>query len=260
MDEHEREELANNLLVEIRDLQAVDASTSVAEPRLAGEDLALTSLSDGTVALVTVTPDGKYRFVGPQSGNFEILYTYSRKAQVLEESINELESLVNSDDTTEARLQRFFEQNSELIRGDEYQAAHSQIVLERHDSGALRPDFVLQPSDTSQLCDLLDLKLPSQNILVAKRNRQRFSAAVFEACAQLREYGLYFDDPRHRDLIRERYGLVAYRPRLIVVIGRLGGLDPVELRKMSLDVPQLTLRTYDGLLARARRKLAELRR
>ncbi len=76
-----------------------------------------------------------------------------------------------------------------------------------------------------------------------------------EACAQLREYSAYFEDKANRDLIQREYGLLAYKPKMIVIIGRRGNVDPIIRRRIESDLPQLTLRTYDDVLARAKARI-----
>jgi len=105
------------------------------------------------------------------------------------------------------------------------------------------------------LSDLLELKLPSAPVFVLKKRRMRFSAAVFEACAQLREYSAFFDEERNRRVVQERYGILAYRPKMIVIIGRQGSVDPIAVRRIEQDLPNLYLRTYDDVINRMKTKV-----
>jgi hypothetical protein len=83
-----------------------------------------------------------------------------------------------------------------------------------------------------------------------KKNRMRYSAAVAEACAQLREYGRFFEEEKNRKFVLETYGLRAYKPKMFVIIGRRGNLDPIDLRNIQTDYPNLYLRTYDDIIHR----------
>ena len=80
-----------------------------------------------------------------------------------------------------------------------------------------------------------------------------------EACAQLREYALYFDEDKNRKFVEEHYGLMAYKPRMFVVIGRRGAVSPIQLRKVELDSPGLNVRTYDDVLARMKAKISAMK-
>lgn len=222
------------------------------------EYLALAAFGD-TLKLASITPDGSYRFLDSEDNLHNILYIYTSETRALEDAVKELEELINSKTTKEADLQAFFERNPDFVKNDDYKQAHPHVVLTREEDGPLIPDFVLEPLDQSRLCDVLELKLPSAQVFVMKDNRSRFSAAVLEAAAQLRQYSLYFDERRQRETIHEKYGLLAYKPRLFVIIGRRGTVSPIDLRTIELDTPQLQLRTYDDVVVRMRSKLAAMR-
>jgi hypothetical protein len=169
--------------------------------------------------------------------------------------IQELEELINSSTITEHQLQTFFERNPEFLCGDTYESARPHIVLQRPHEGPLIPDFALKPNNANALCDLLELKLPTAKLLTGKDNRKRLSAALLEACAQLREYRDFFEQDRNRREIDEVYGLRFFRPRMMVVIGKRSEYLASDLRKAEGDVPQLLITTYDDLLDRARSRL-----
>ncbi len=152
-------------------------------------------------------------------------------------------------------MQEFFERYPDFILGEDYGSLHSKIVLENAKGENLIPDFMLEPTDTSKLCDIIELKKPSQKIYVFKKNRIRFSVAVLEAAAQLRTYGNYFENREQRDKIYKQYGLLAYKPRLFVIIGRTGDIDPILRKQIDSDAPSLILRTYDDIFTRMRNKI-----
>ena len=135
------------------------------------------------------------------------------------------------------------------------------MVLQRDGRGPLIPDFVLEPLNQSKFCDVLELKLPTADIFVLKEDRERFSASVFEACAQLRVYKEYFDDPENRRKFKARYKLSAYRPQMMVIIGRRGKVNPFLARNMETELPTgLRLRTYDDVIDRAKARLVSRNR
>ena len=233
-------------------------ATRTEAPGASEEVLALTSIGS-RIRLVTLLPDGKYRLVDPSRNLHDILYISSSETKALELAIQELEEMVNDPRLKEAKLQHFFERNPDFILSDDHRAAHPQITLARDEGGSLRPDFLLEPIDQTRLCDLLDLKMPAAQIFVMKERRIRFSAAVMEACAQLREYHLYFDEVRNRDFVKDTYGLSAYKPRMIVVIGRRGTASPIQIRQMEIDAPELKVKTYDEVVERMKYKLQRMR-
>jgi anti-sigma B factor antagonist len=173
---------------------------------------------------------------------------------LLRDQLQEFQDLINSESSREEDIHGFLEKNPTFLLGEGYRELHSKVLLEREGSGPLIPDFILQPFD-QELCDLLELKLPSEPLIVGTENRRRFSGAVHAAIAQLRTYRDYFDDRKNRERISSRYGVKVYRPRMSVVIGRLPTLDPLEYRQIVDGQRDVQIVTYDDLLARAKRFL-----
>jgi hypothetical protein len=237
--------------------QSVKDSHVAPEP-LQDEFVAV-ALIRGRFRLLSLTPDGSYRFLDGRNNLHNIIYVASGQTLALEAAVEELESLINDRKANERAFQDFFERYPEFILNDEYKRAHPHIVLAEDNKESLIPDFLLEPINQDSLCDVLDLKLPSAEIFVLKKNRIRFSSAVFEACAQLREYSLFFDEEKNRNAVYEKHRLLAFKPRLIVIIGRRGDVSSIDLRKMQLDVPQLCVRTYDDLISRMQARIAAIK-
>lgn len=200
--------------------------------------------------------DGQYQHLDEATWLHNILFTQATELLHLSHAVEELEHLMNQVNIKETTFQDFFERNPTLLLNYEYKHAHLHIILSREE-GSLIPDFMLEPLGQNTLCDILDLKLPTAKIFVPQKNRERFSAAVFDAYAQLREYNNYFEQSTNRDLIYQTYRLKAYKPKMIVVMGRRcdTGIDPLLARRIETDVPHLILRTYDDILERAKSRL-----
>ena len=209
-------------------------------------------LFGNALRVVSLELDGRYTFIDQRGNTHRLLYASTlAEAQARREVASEFEALINRNDITEQALHRFMELNPEFILNDEYKAAHSKVVLDRDDA-PLIPDFMLEPVDQNALCDLLELKRPDTRLFVIKKNRLRFSAAVFEAVAQLREYSRFFDEQHNRERVKQRYGLHAFKPRLFLILGRSVSVDPIVRRVAEQDVPGVVLRTYDDLLTKIR--------
>ena len=218
---------------------------------------------DGKNRLVSLAPDGRYQFLDEANNLHKLIYVVSSETLALQTAAEELESLMNDANVKEQDLQEFFERHRDFILNDEYKDAHSHLTLSSEE-GNLVPDFVLEPIDQNLLCDFLELKLPSAQTFILKKNRLRYSAAVLEACAQLREYGRFFDEKKNRDAVQNLYPwLRAYRPKMFVIIGRQPKdkpLDPIARRSIETDLPSLTLRTYDDVLARVKWKIDSMKK
>lgn len=213
------------------------------------------ALIDNQLRLITIQADGTVKFLDPLSNYHRLLYLASLETYGWKSLIEELEDLINTPQVSESQLQEFFERNPDFLCGDTYESAKPHIVLQRPDTGPLIPDFALKPPNENALCDLLELKLPSAKLLVGQNNRKRLSAALLEACAQLREYRDYFESRANRQDIEEIYGLRFFRPRMMVVIGKRSEYLAADLRKAEGDIPQLVITTYDDLLERARARM-----
>jgi cold shock CspA family protein len=221
------------------------------------ENIAL-ALVDGMLKVIAVAADGRWRFVDDLDRRHSLLYVWSLEASLYRTAVDELEVLINLPHVRESELHDFFERHPEFILTNDYRAAHSKVVLES-EGDTLIPDFVLEPVGSNPLCDLLELKLPDLRVDVSKPRRNRFSAAVAEACAQLRTYRDFFEETRNRERFQDKYRLQAFRPRLMVIIGRRGQVDPIELRRVEGDLPGFQIRTYDDILERAKHKLSHFK-
>lgn len=170
-------------------------------------------------------------------------------------AIAQLETLLNDADTSERTIERLLRANPLFLRGLNYRNVYHQVVLPRAGAANLIPDVIAEPVD-SEWADIIDLKLPSQKVLVGPDNRASLAHALHKAAAQLREYGSYFDDRRLAQRVEEIYGFRCYKPRLVMIVGR----DPQrwtneEQRRAMTPYPGLELVTYDRLLAAARQTL-----
>jgi anti-sigma B factor antagonist len=218
------------------------------------------TLRDRRIQVELGVEDGLYKVQADETSGPSTLFVAeshaiaSGKRTALENTIGQFEELINSRRTSEEDIHRFLETHPEFLLARDYTRFYSKVLLERETQGPLIPDFLLQPFDT-ELCDLLELKLPNEPVVVGHKNRKRFSGAVHTAAAQLRTYGDYFEDKRSREEIQRRYGIKAYRPRMTVVIGRTSDIDPIEYRRIATAQSDLKVMTYDDLLTRARRFL-----
>jgi Shedu protein SduA, C-terminal len=243
------------------DIELAGDLLSAAHSRLAddlsgGPDLAIVPDRSGKLRVVPSTDLGSARLaLAPgQALSATPIITYRSTRRFWLPEASKLEALINDPSVREQDLQSFFEESPHLLAGVSYDRVVPHPVLSRDQDGPLIPDFMLEPA--GGFADVLDLKLPSSPVAVGRRDRVRQSAAVTEAVAQVREYRAYFDDPVHREAVRERYGLDAFRPTVAVVIGRdpKPGHDRLQLKRVWDDLPaHVRLMTYDELLRQVRR-------
>jgi len=171
------------------------------------------------------------------------------------EEIQELEDLINDPSAKELQLQRFFEQHPQFLRIWDHREVFSQVHLVREGEGPLIPDFVLLNPDV-QRAVVVDLKLPAARVITRKPNRERFSALVEEARAQLLEYRDWFDQDTNRMRFKKKYGKDVLRPMLGVVIGRQRDFgSELQRQKISSRYDDLQVVTYDDILRHAQARV-----
>ena len=74
--------------------------------------------------------------------------------------------------------------------------------------------------------------------MTGRKDRRRFAQGLHEAIAQVREYREYFERPEYRRAVQERYGLTAYRPSTLIVIGRQPeSVTEEEMKRIEGDAP-----------------------
>lgn len=174
------------------------------------------------------------------------------------QQLETFEYLLNNPSTKERDYQEFFEKNPHFLKGLQYNRVVAQPMLEGEpeEAGNLIPDFFLQPLD-SQYADILDLKLPTEKLIVGSKNRLHFSAAVHNAIAQVREYRDYFEDPLNRKKVFEKYGLTSYRPSVAIIIGRTPeDITYEKIKQIAESNPSyLKIITYDQLFLQMKQML-----
>jgi hypothetical protein len=173
---------------------------------------------------------------------------YWRKA------LDEFEKLINSTETREIDIQRFFEINSGFLKGIDYNQVISQPILSQS-NGDMTPDFLLCPHD-KLFGDIFELKLPSHNLISGRNNRIKFSSAVENAIAQTRHYREFFNSEENRNKVLKKYGLTAYKPKITILLGKTPSVIPDE---KLMDLKDYELRdkieiiTYDDFFEKMKR-------
>lgn len=180
-------------------------------------------------------------------------WTIDRDVFGIQYEVDQLEAHINDPEITEPALQAFFEANPSLLSGDAFSIPHPRLI---DTDGRLQiPDFILRPIVSVQRdsnWEVRDLKLPQAPILVRESGRPRFSAAIMDAIAQLRDYHDYFSSGRNTENVEALLGHRLRFPRLAVLVGRMPrNVAALELNQSKEDVRIIT---YDEILEDARRR------
>lgn len=173
---------------------------------------------------------------------------YWRKA------LNEFEKLINSTETNESDIQRFFEINSGFLKGIDYNKVISQPILSQS-NGDMVPDFLLCPHDKI-FGDIFELKLPSHSLISGRNNRIKFSSVVENAIAQTRHYREFFNSEENRNTVLKKYGLTAYKPKITILLGKTPNVisDEKLLDLKDYEVrDKIEIITYDDFFEKMKR-------
>jgi hypothetical protein len=173
------------------------------------------------------------------------------------ESLEQLEKLINSN-VKESEFQNFFTKYPEYLTTlGNYSKIHSQLILHEDDGKTKIPDFFLERFD-NLFCDICELKKPNDVLTKEIYNLRTFKDRVHIALQQVSNYRNFFDDKANREHFFKVYGLKAFKPRVILIIGRTNNFyDDIERIKLEdrLFSENIRLYTYDDIVSNANRWL-----
>lgn len=220
------------------------------------------ALEDGRIAFRIVSVLGDYvqeSDSGILTAQRALLTHIGRIGAFTLAEVEELEDLMNNARTSERDLQSFFEKHPHFLRKWDHREIHPQVYLARKDQGPLIPDFILtnvEAQDAAVLDIKRTLEWPKKAQIRGRPNRLRFADAIQEACAQLRTYRRWFEEPSNRKLLASKIGMEIYHPRLMVIIGRSSVFrDEIERATLRADNPDIEFATYDDILRYARDRM-----
>jgi hypothetical protein len=96
--------------------------------------------------------------------------------------------------------------------------------------------------------DILDLKLPEIPMIVGQPDRKTYSALVHSLVAQLKTYAAAFDDPRVAKRVEQKYGIRAYKPKVVGIIGReVLPKGDREIRRAMTAYTDIEVMTFDRM-------------
>jgi hypothetical protein len=182
-------------------------------------------------------------------------------------ALMEFANHLTDDDWPEGEWQKFFSKN-EWIFGYGVCYQYLGIIQERAymggksitGTGGAEVDYLLQSIGDVRYTVLLDIKTPGANLLEKKAYRNRVYAPGVDLAggsAQLQNYLHYWSTNGSQDNVNdEEMEALTYRPRGVLVIGRLKQLDSKD-KKKSFELFRksqqgLEIVTFDELYDRAR--------
>ena len=181
------------------------------------------------------------------------LLTFSRWSNILKE----LEEIINDPNTKEADLQKFFETYPELIAGDDYDVVLPQAVIVKDDNSIWKSDFILSPKNQYEFSKVLELKIPQINIVNRPHSgHTTFSAKVWNAIQQVRDYSNAFDSPAVRERFKKEYNIDVFKPDLQLFVGRRWDIKVMDQVRMLQKQTPVRIEDWDTVLDRLKRQFA----
>lgn len=175
--------------------------------------------------------------------------TYSRWGNILKE----LEELINSPETLESDLQKYFERYPELLAGKDYEVIIPQAVIET-ESNKWKSDFILIPHNQVEFSKILELKLPSVPIIKRPNSgHYNFSANLYNAIQQIKDYSRAFKSTEVQKRFQQKYNLEVFEPDLHLIVGRKWDLQLNEEHKKLIRESQVKIEDWDSVVERLKR-------
>jgi acyl carrier protein len=178
------------------------------------------------------------------------VFGFSRWSNILKG----LEDIVNDINSKEADLQKFFEAYPELLAGNDYDIIIPQAVIVNDRSISWKSDFVLTPKNQYEFAKILELKIP--DIQITKRPHSghvTFSAKMWNAIQQVRDYSRAFDSNSVREKFKKTYDVDIFKPDLHLIAGRKWDVKLMDsLRELQRETP-VKIEDWDSVISRLRR-------
>lgn len=168
-------------------------------------------------------------------------------------TLSRFTDLINDKRASESDFQYFLNANPDILLSLGYSVARPHVTLTSEDGRKLIPDYLLTIPGTDMV-DILDLKRPRHSPII-HRPYPRVSSELSKAIGQLRKYQQYFESPSNRRRFEDTYGLRAFKPRVVVVLGRNRHFANAEERRLIDDeIPGVRLLTYDEIASYAEQR------
>ncbi len=233
------------------DLKSVDTALELARKYSPERDLPAIGMFsiDGQIRFGEYTYRNHFAAEGPRTLDdlHRVSISALRPVPLIHSStINEFENLINQEGVAERHIQHFLNCHPEILISLGYSGAHPHLVLTESGHEDMIPDYFLEIPGRKQ-CDIIDLKLPNVRLIV-KNPYLNLSAHLTKAVGQLKAYHDFFDKAYNRTNFHSKYGLEAYRPTLMVAIGRRNEFsNSLDRKTIEERLSGIRLFTYDDL-------------
>lgn len=174
-------------------------------------------------------------------------------------ALSDFELLLNTDGTKEADLQHFLQTHPEFLfaMDQRYCEIRPHVCLYDANGERLVPDFMARVHG-SNIWDVIELKLPSAQATVRRGDVEKASATAARGIAELLRYRDYFGVRENRRRVTRQYGISAYEPCLVLLIGRGHKAERFEWCGNRAGLRNVEIVSYDHLFERAKGMRSEI--
>lgn len=155
----------------------------------------------------------------------------------------------------EKRIHTFLRENPYFILRDSYSQFYYDKKLDTVDKQfSIKPDFILRPIEYKIInkTEILEIKLPDEQIVKKKRFHQNFYSDFWEHLTQIKDYQDYFFMPEVKEEILRKLG---YLPSDYLFTLLVSGIEHKEQNRDVIDklarqfnFKDVNILTYDELL------------
>ncbi len=158
------------------------------------------------------------------------------------------EKILDNKNLTEQEASRFFQDFPKFLTVGGYLDIAREVVLYKGDKQMYRVDFVRRKAG-KRFWDFVELKGPNTPFVVKGHgDHWTFGAKINAAINQGQDYKDFFDEESNRINLELRTGIIALRPKLLIVGGRHSDdIAPLELKKLADRYSNIDIQTYDDL-------------
>lgn len=167
--------------------------------------------------------------------------------------LNRFVELISKNETTETDITKFLSNSENLFilkMAFFSNNIYPEVLCEwQSDSKkSIKPDFLIERSNG--LTDIVEFKLPKlkSKTVVGSENRETISAELNKYISQTRVYKTYFEDPKNRKWVEEKYELKVRYPKRILVLGRRWNFKNKLWEEIINEFQQIRILTYDELI------------
>lgn len=239
-----------------RDLVLYDGTQILSTPSSINRFNLLLTVEENSIKVTAVDRWGRHLIRDDEQSLITGNLWLPNQTFFLPKEISHFEELLNSKSSSSEKLwQEFFESNPHwlYIIGD-YENHSPQLEMrmnlcstdEFSNMHNLIPDFFIKRTDL-KLWDIVEIKPPTQRVVVGKESRRRWSSQICEAIAQVKQYTSWFNDKTNINWFQNKHGIYIQNPCPIVVIGRdFEFQSEHEKQRLQLET-NVKIVTYDDL-------------